>query len=169
VFESSTGAWTGHDGTGDGTWCQLRIDPTGDVAVALTSNANTGAGLWEDIIAELGRAGLAVPSGSLLAVPQTTMPPPEGCVGTYFNGDTEYSINTGDDGLLYLAVDGDRQATITFHDGLTFSLRDTHTGQSMYAGRCLLGDGAGQVDRIQVNGRLASRSRAHHGVIYRQP
>jgi hypothetical protein len=154
--------WVGHDGTGDGTWCQLRIDPAGTAVVALTSNASTGAGLWESIVSELNRQGLGVPSGSLLSVPERSWAPPEGCTGSYVNGDLEYSITTGEDGQLFLAVDGDRQAVITFHEGLTFSLRDTHSGQSMYAGRCLVDQGSGEIDRIQINGRLASRSRARH-------
>ncbi|MFD1046089.1 hypothetical protein ACFQ1S_11200 [Kibdelosporangium lantanae] len=58
-----------------------------------------------------------------------------------------------------LAVDGDPQALVTFHDGLTFSMRDLMTGQCMYAGRCLAEPGVGRIDRIQVNGRLAIRPR----------
>jgi CubicO group peptidase (beta-lactamase class C family) len=154
--------WTGHDGTGDGTWCQLRIDPHGRTVVALTSNASTGAGLWDDIVGELGRQGLAVPSGSLLAVPEKSVAPPDGCTGSYLNADLEYSISAGDTGQLFLAVDGDQQATITFHEGLTFSLRDIHTGQSLHAGRCLVDPASGRIDRIQINGRLALRSCSHH-------
>jgi CubicO group peptidase (beta-lactamase class C family) len=152
--------WTGHDGTGDGTWCQLRIDPAGRRVVAMTSNASTGAGLWEDIVGELARRGLVVPSGSLLAVPETCVPPPADCVGGFYNGDLEYSIISDGHGDLLLAVDGDPQAVVTFHEGLTFSLRDILTGQSMYAGRCLPDPLSGHIDRIQVNGRLAIRSRA---------
>jgi CubicO group peptidase (beta-lactamase class C family) len=150
--------WAGHDGTGDGTWCQLRIDPARRSVVALTSNASTGAGLWEDIVAELAGQGFAVPNGSLLAVPEKSVPPPDGCCGTYRNGDLEYSIITGAGGQLLLAVDGEPQATVTFHEGLTFSLLDTQTGQAMYAGRCLTDPVSGGIDRIQVNGRLALRS-----------
>jgi CubicO group peptidase (beta-lactamase class C family) len=154
--------WAGHDGTGDGTWCQLRFDPVGRSVVALTSNASTGAGLWEDIVGELARRGLPVPSGSLLAVPTEYARPPDGCRGSYRNGDLEYSIIDGEGGQLLLAVDGDPQATITFHEGLTFSMRDTQSGQSMYAGRCLVDPASGRIDRIQVNGRLAISSRVLH-------
>jgi CubicO group peptidase (beta-lactamase class C family) len=145
--------WAGHDGTGDGTWCQLRLDPESGTVAALTSNASTGVGLWDDLLQELDRLGLSIPSGSLMAVPEVEVPPPPGCAGSYFNGDTEYSI---DDGMC-LSVDGDPQATITFHEGLTFSLRDNQTGQRMYAGRCLVTPETGKIDRIQINGRLAGR------------
>ena len=49
------------------------------------------------------------------------------------------------------------QATITFHEGLTFSMRDTQTEQRMYAGRCLTDPVTSRINRIQINGRLASR------------
>jgi CubicO group peptidase (beta-lactamase class C family) len=147
------GGWAGHDGTGDGTWCQLRIDPAEGTVAALTSNASTGAGLWDDLVAELGRRGLSIPSGSLTAVPDIELPPPAGCFGIYRNGDTEYSISPD----MLLSVDGEPQAAITFHDGLTFSLRDTQSGLRMYAGRCLPDPESGRIDRIQINGRLASR------------
>jgi CubicO group peptidase (beta-lactamase class C family) len=150
--------WAGHDGTGDGTWCQLRFDPASRTVVALTTNASTGLGLWDDITAELARHSLVVPSGSLTAVPTVSVPPPPGCVGDYLNGDLTYSITDNGADLL-LVVDGDPQAVITFHDGLTFSMRDLMTGQQMYAGRCLAEPGAQRVDRIQVNGRLAVRAR----------
>jgi CubicO group peptidase (beta-lactamase class C family) len=150
--------WAGHDGTGDGTWCQLRFDPATRTVVAMTTNASTGLGLWDDITAQLARHGLAVPSGSLTAVPAVSVPPPPGCLGDYHNGDLVYSIIKNGDGDLLLAVDDDPQALITFHDGLTFSMRDLLTGQQMYAGRCLAERGAERVDRIQVNGRLAIRS-----------
>jgi CubicO group peptidase (beta-lactamase class C family) len=145
--------WAGHDGTGDGTWCQLRIDPVDGTVAALTCNASTGAALWDDLVAALGGRGLSIPSGSLTAVPEIELPPPPGCIGIYRNGDTEYSIDRG----MFLSVDGEVQAEITFHDGLTFSLRDTQTGLRLYAGRCLPDPETGRIDRIQINGRLASR------------
>ncbi|MEV4314212.1 serine hydrolase domain-containing protein [Actinocrispum sp. NPDC049592] len=148
--------WAGHDGTADGTWCQLRIDPVNKVVVALTSNASTGASLWTDLVAELAGQGLTVASGALMDVPETSVPPPESCFGRYRNGDLEYSIIPGPDGIT-LAVDDDPQALITFHEGLTFSMRDILTGQSMYAGRCLADRDSGRIDRIQINGRLAAR------------
>jgi CubicO group peptidase (beta-lactamase class C family) len=145
--------WAGHDGTGDGTWCQLRIDPATGTIAALTSNSGTGASLWHDLVAELGRRGIPIPSGSLLAVPELELPAPAGFAGVYRNGETQYSI----DDELRLSVDGELQATITFHEGLTFSMRDTQTGQRMYAGRCLADPETSRIDRIQINGRLASR------------
>jgi CubicO group peptidase (beta-lactamase class C family) len=145
--------WAGHDGTGDGTWCQLRIDPVEGTVAALTSNASTGAGLWDDLVAALGHRGLSIPSGSLTAIPSAELPPPPGCIGIYRNGDTEYSIDPD----MRLSVDGEPQAEITFHGGLTFSLRDTQTGLRLYAGRCLPDPETGRIDRIQINGRLASR------------
>ncbi|MBP2319887.1 CubicO group peptidase (beta-lactamase class C family) [Kibdelosporangium banguiense] len=146
--------WAGHDGTGDGTWCHLRFDPGSGTVAALTSNGSTGAGLWNDLVHELGRRGLPIPSGALMDVPEQTEPYPPGCVGRYLSGDTEYSI----DARLRLSIDGEPVATIAFHEGLTFSLRDTRTGQTLYAGRCLASPETGAIDRIQINGRLARRT-----------
>ncbi|WP_083752742.1 serine hydrolase domain-containing protein [Actinosynnema sp. ALI-1.44] len=145
------GTWAGHDGTGDGTWCQLRIDPDRGTVAALTCNSSAGAGLWDDVVAELGRRGLPIPSGSLTAVPDVVLPPPDGWSGSFHNGDTEYSISAD----MVFAVDGEPQAMITFHEGLTFSLRDNQSGQQLYAGRCLVSPETGKIDRIHVNGRLA--------------
>lgn len=137
--------WAGRDGP----WCRLRIDPAEGTVAALTSNASTGAGLWGD----LGRQGPSIPSGSLTAVPGVGRPQPDGCSGVYRNGDIEYSISPD----MVLDVDGEQQAAIAFHDGLSFSLRDIQSGLRMYAGRCLADPETGRIDRIQVNGRLPAR------------
>jgi CubicO group peptidase (beta-lactamase class C family) len=81
LYRHESADWIGHDGNADGTSCYLRIDPAGGWVVALTTNANTGAGLWRDLLAELDRAGIPVgPSGSATpGGPRTS--PPAGCAG----------------------------------------------------------------------------------------
>lgn len=122
VFRHAGTDWVGHDGNVDGVSCYLRIDPAGGRVVAFTSNANTGAGMWQDVLAELARAGITVGTTAAAAPPGPPVAPPPGCVGTYANGDAEFVVvNRG--GRHYLGVDGEFGA-LTFHEGLVFALRD---------------------------------------------
>lgn len=158
VFRDGPTTWVGHDGTGDGTWCHLRMCPASGQVTALVSNAGTGLDLWEDLVAYLRRSGMPVANRSLLEVPRRSEPPPRGVAGRYLNGDVDYCIEPAGHHRLGLAVDGERQAWLTFHAGMTFSLTDILTDQQIYAGRCLRDPVTGRVDRIQVTGRVARRA-----------
>lgn len=150
-------AWVGHDGNADGTACYLRVEPVSGSAVALTSNANTGLLLWRELVRELRRAGFAVAdcsTGRTLGRPAGR--PPD-CVGTFVNGDTEYSVTAREGGDVCLVIDGDLVARLVFHEGLVFSQEDPASGQRMHPGRFLRDPVTGGVDRIQINGRLARR------------
>jgi CubicO group peptidase (beta-lactamase class C family) len=167
----------GHDGNACGTSCYLRADPTGWV-VALTTNANTGVGLWRDLLAALGSLGIDVGD----ALPGPAAAPVgvlAGAVGTYQNGELEFAV-TAAGGRLWLAVDGDPAAPLAvFADG-TFALDDPAAGgQVPAAGRPMLADGtvlgdpaagqpllagrfgrdprSGQIDSVLLSGRLAAR------------
>lgn len=123
-------SWTGHDGIGDGTSCQLRIDLAAGTVAALTGNASTGVRLCDELVDELGRRGLPIPSGSLMVVPDIGLAS-RGCIGSYRNDDTKHSTYHH----MHL-LDGDSWATILFQDGLILSLQGIHVVQRMYAGRC---------------------------------
>jgi CubicO group peptidase (beta-lactamase class C family) len=81
--------WVGHDGNADGTACYLRVDPDGGRVIALTSNANTGLGLWQDLLGELVGADLPVSYPGPPAPRTPVVVPPAGCSGTYVNGEME--------------------------------------------------------------------------------
>jgi hypothetical protein len=89
-------------------------------------------------------------------VPAPTVAPDPSCAGTFVNGDVEFTVASRGGGRLYLGVDGEFGA-MTFHPGLTFSLRDPRSGRLVLGGRFLPDPGTGRPDSLQVNGRLARR------------
>jgi CubicO group peptidase (beta-lactamase class C family) len=156
LFSTGNTAWAGHDGNADGTACFLRIEPVNGCLVALTSNASSGIGMWQELVSELSRGGLSVGTySSIQALGQPTAPPPS-CVGNYLNGDTEYSV-TLEKGDTLLAIDGEAVARLAFHEGFTFAQQDLTSGQRMVPGRFLPDPITGELDLIQVSGRLARR------------
>jgi CubicO group peptidase (beta-lactamase class C family) len=157
VYRHETADWVGHDGNADGTACYLRIDPAGGWVIALTTNANTGAALWRDLLAELARAGIpAGPSRSTApGGPQAS--PPAGCAGRYANGDTEYVVTAGARDSVHLSVDGENFVPLTFHEGLSFSVHDPASGQQVLGGRFVREPATGRIQGIHVGGRLARR------------
>lgn len=159
MFRNASNEWVGHDGNADGTACYFRVDPVNGCVVAFTSNANIGLVMWRDLVAELRGRGLPITSYSTVeALGRPTAPPP-GCVGRYVNGDTEYVVTAQVNGNYRLAVDGEVVARLTFHEGLIFSQQDVVSGQLMHAGRCIQDPTTGEINGIQVNGRVARRCR----------
>lgn len=158
VFRSGETTWFGHDGNGDGTACYLRVDPIGGRVVALTSNASTGFGMWQELRAALEDEG--IPIGGDQARPgAAAIAPPAECAGTYLNGDAEYVVAEGADGRLRLVVDGDAVGQLTIHPDLSFSLREDESGEQVFSGRFMRRSPGGAIDGIQFGGRLA-RARA---------
>lgn len=155
VFHERATDWVGHDGNADGTSCYLRVDPVGERVIAVTTNANTGMGLWHDLLGELRQD---IPIGSRMWASQgPPVEPPQNCVGEYANGDLEYAVTRGDDGDLRLVVDGD-VALLTCHHGLTFTFVDPSSGRRVLGGRFTTDRHTGMINGIQINGRLVRRS-----------
>jgi CubicO group peptidase (beta-lactamase class C family) len=166
VFRGAAGDWVGHDGNADGTACYLRVDPVGGWVVALTTNTSTGIGLWQGLLDRLAAdAGIPIPAAqtglSPTGAPHATLTaastgtPPD-CAGTYANGDSEYVV-TGSDGRYRLAVDGEQYVVQPGPDGMTFALLDQSSGQTLPGGRFQRDPATGEINGIQVNGRLARR------------
>jgi hypothetical protein len=156
IFRPGPVEWFGHDGNGNGTACYFRVDPAGGRVIALASNASSGYDLWQDLLDELGRAGLPVgrhqPRTSARSVPA-----PSGCLGSYHNGDLEYVVSGAAGGLLRIAVEGDRFDGVVCHDDLTFSLRDPACPDRTVTGRFVRDRTGGQIDGLLLGGRLARR------------
>jgi CubicO group peptidase (beta-lactamase class C family) len=157
VFREGTTSWVGHDGNVNGTSCYLRIDPANGWVVALTTNANTGSYLWEDLHAELGEANLPLGGHRRGILLQTSAEPPMKCVGYYSNGPMEYLVTAGRDGGLYLANGGELIARLGFSHDLVFVLQDLDTGRGLHIGRFLRDPTTQQIERLQIGGRLARR------------
>jgi CubicO group peptidase (beta-lactamase class C family) len=165
VFRHETADWAGHDGNADGTSCYLRIGPADGWVIALTSNSNTGAGLWRDLLGELAPAGIpgapgapAEPGGKLPRSERIMVP--VGCVGRYANGQAEYVVTAGANGSIRLSVDGENFVPLTFHEELTFSVHDPSCGRQVFGGRFVRDPNLGILG-IQVGGRLARRQHFH--------
>ncbi|MFE6055025.1 amino acid adenylation domain-containing protein [Kitasatospora sp. NPDC056446] len=154
--------WNGHDGSGDGTWSHLRFDPAAGTAVALTTNASTGAGLWEDLLAELGAAGLDVANHSLrtLSDPAEPVAGPAECAGRYANGDWDCLVEAGPDGLTLSVGHGPRSALTC-----TADLRFVTAGGGGVpgTGRFVRDPDTGRVELLQLAGRLLRRTGASAG------
>lgn len=148
------GGWFGHDGTGDGTSCHLRVHPESGAVVALTTNGSTGFAMWHELARELGVGDY---DGCRELGERVAAPPPD-CVGRFYNGDTEYSVLPGENAPLRLAVDGEPFADLTLYDGLRFRMRDVDTGDTSQAGRFLRGSTGRGIGWLQVGGRLARRA-----------
>ncbi|MGW7416958.1 amino acid adenylation domain-containing protein [Streptomyces sp. NPDC054863] len=161
VYRGVDGDWNGHDGSGDGTWSHLRFDPASGTAVALTANANTGPGLWEDLLAVLGGAGLAVANHSTRALSEPGAPvagPPE-CAGRYANGDWDCVVESRPEGLTLSLGSGPRSALTCYAD-----LRFTTEGCGLPGtGRFVRDPDTGRVELLQLAGRLLRRTGATTG------
>jgi hypothetical protein len=68
----------------------------------------------------------------------------------------EYSVTLQDRDAL-LAIDGETVARLVFHEGFTFAQQDLESGRLMNPGRLLPDPISGDLDLIQVSGRLARR------------
>jgi CubicO group peptidase (beta-lactamase class C family) len=153
--------WVGHDGNANGTSCYVRINPADGWVVALTSNSNTGAGLWREFQAELARVGVPI---DLPRIPTPRGPraaPPRGCADEYTNGDIQCTVKTGSDGAVYLSADGQNFVRLTFYENLTFTFSapdPTSLGQ-VSTGRFVRNPATGKIYGLYVAGRLARRRR----------
>lgn len=162
VFRHGSAEWVGHDGNAHGTSCYLRIDPAGGSVVALTTNSNTGAHVWEGL--RTGLAEMNLPRGT--QHPDITrhapVAPPVQCAGRYLNGPTEYVVTVSDDGSLYLATGNEVIARLVCYDDLVFALQDLTSGQELHLGRFLRDPTTQHIEQLQIGGRLARRDQASH-------
>jgi CubicO group peptidase (beta-lactamase class C family) len=156
IYEGETATWVGHDGNGNGTSCHLRIDAANGSVVALTTSANAGSSLWQELRNWLGLAS------SQLSRRRAVPLPPEGIdaaelVGSYSNGPTEFLIRLGDDRDLLLDIGGEPVARLAFYDDLEFFIQDPISRQGHHVGRFLRDPITKQIELVQIGGRLAPR------------
>ncbi len=161
LFRDPVGDWVGHDGTADGTSCHLRIEPNSGRVVALTTNANTGAALWEDLLSRLRDGGIPVgdyDTGSL----ERPLAMPGELSGHYANGDMEYRVDVRDARTAALVVGGEVYPGLMLHRDGVFSVREPASGRRVLGGRFLWDSATGRVRGLQTGGRVAGRRQAVH-------
>jgi CubicO group peptidase (beta-lactamase class C family) len=158
LYDEDDSTWVGHDGTGDGTSCHLRVDPGSGTVVALTCNGSSGFAMWRELVGELHAAGLPVGDYRGPHRLKKRITPPPGCTGSFLNGDTEYAVRAAEREKLFLTVDGEPFADLALFDGLIFAMRDSDTGDTSQTGRFLRDPDDGGIGWIQIGGRLARRS-----------
>ncbi|HEV8558084.1 MAG TPA: serine hydrolase domain-containing protein [Actinophytocola sp.] len=154
-FRAGDVDWFGHDGTTDGTTCNLRFEPDSGVVLAMTTNAGNGLRLWEELLAELREAGLDVgnyPAPTVTARPAAEVPD---CAGEYLNGDVIYAVARGGDGLLTLDLDDGLPRHLTFYEGLLFSAEDPTGTELPVAGRFVRGGDS--IRLMEIGGRVVRR------------
>lgn len=125
--------------------------------VALTTNANTGALLWEELRAELQRANVPLAARQRDTSSRSPVICPAEFVGSYSNGPAEYLVTAGTDGVLRIEAGGDLIAHLVFYDDLNFVIQDPVSGQGHHVGRFLRDLSTNQIEHFQIGGRLALR------------
>ena len=152
--------WVGHDGNANGTSCYVRINPAGGWVVALTTNANTGAGLWRELQAELARAGVPINPPRI--------PTPRRAAGRASARlrrpvhQRRYPVHgeAGSDGAVYLSADGQKFVPSDLYEDLTFTFSapdPTSLGQQYPPGDLCGIQPREEIYGIHVGGRLARR------------
>ncbi|MFF3275229.1 serine hydrolase domain-containing protein [Streptomyces chrestomyceticus] len=153
----------GHDGTGDGTSCHLRFDPVCGNAVALTANGSAGAALWQALGPRLRELGLPVGDRPEPGPPAAgEFRAPDGCLGHYANGDTEFAVVRGADGGLLLSFGGQPHAELLCRPDLRFVMRELGGG-ARSPGRFVTDQDTGRIGHLQITGRLAARIKDEGG------
>jgi hypothetical protein len=137
----------------------MRINPADGWIVALTSNSNSGAGLWQEFQAELARVGVPINPRPIPATGGRQATPPRGCAGQYVNGDIQCTVKADSDGVVYLSADGENFARLTFYENLTFtfSAPDLTSPGQVSTARFVRDPATGEIYGIHVSGRLARR------------
>jgi CubicO group peptidase (beta-lactamase class C family) len=149
--------WFGHDGTGDGAWSHLRVEPVSGTVVALVTNAGNGVAVWGAVVERLRSVGLEVASYPMSAPggDGPSVPTPAECVGRYVNGSFTYTVEA-DGEQTYLVPDPEPRVGLACFADLRF-----HTvpgpGAAPLAGRFLRDPATGRVTLLQSAGRLFRR------------
>lgn len=151
--------WYGHDGTLDGGTCNLRVDPEGGTALALTSNGTSGLQLWEGLVTGLRDLGLDVGHYSQSASRTHGAVTHREITGRYVNGDLKVDvIKLGSDEFWFSLANG-FSGPLTPTSGLDFFVTVRDLGGMSFNGRFLPDSGApGAIASMQYNGRTLRRT-----------
>lgn len=151
--------WYGHDGTLDGGTCNLRVDPVGRVAVALTTNGTTGIQLWEALVSGLGELGLDVGHYRQRAPVIRSQETGAEVTGHYANGDLAVEVTRHGDGALWFTLSNGFSGPLVAGANLDFSVTVSDLGDMSFDGRFLrASDNPSTITAMQYNGRVLRRT-----------
>ncbi|GAA3754759.1 serine hydrolase domain-containing protein [Salinactinospora qingdaonensis] len=151
--------WYGHDGTLDGGTCNLRIDPEGATALALTTNATTGVQLWEELVAGLRDLEIDVGHYSQPTLRGEVAQPSADITGRYVNGDLSVDITPQDQDSFRFTVANGLSGQMRVTPELSFSVTVGDLGGMSFAGRFLVDPVDNKtVTAMQYNGRALRRT-----------
>jgi CubicO group peptidase (beta-lactamase class C family) len=154
LFRGRHTEWWGHDGAADGVCCYLRFNPETGCVIALTTNANTGLDLWAALSAEFGDLDLPAPHYNAQPSGEEPESLPLECLGTYVNGQTEYSVVLRDDGQACFSIGDEALSELTFYPSGVFASREGPDLQLGYG--CFVRDSAtGKISGLHTGGRFA--------------
>jgi CubicO group peptidase (beta-lactamase class C family) len=155
-FRAPSPGWFGHDGTTEGTTCNLRFDPRARTAVALTTNATSGLMLWDALIPCLAATGIQVGHYDLPWVAPSATAALADCTGDYHNGETRWTVSVDGDGLL-LADNSGVHERAEVSENLMFLSYRLDIDDAPGAGRFIRDPGTGRVTHLQISGRTCRR------------
>ncbi|GAA3971674.1 serine hydrolase domain-containing protein [Thermobifida alba] len=159
VFHADRTRWLGHDGTLDGGTCNVRLDPAGGAAVALTTNSTTGLAMWEDLVDELRNLGLHVGHYRQPRPASGTSLPDARFTGNYTNGELSVRITPDQAGAFRFNISNGLHGSLEAGPDLTFSVEAAEYGGLLLSGRFLRApDSADTVELMQYNGRTLRRT-----------
>lgn len=151
--------WYGHDGTLDGGTCNLRVDPEGRTALALTTNGTSGVHLWEKLVVGLRGLGLDIGHYRQPVLRDRAVVPGEEVVGRYVNGDLTAEVTrSGADGLWFALPNG-MSGPMTLTADLCLFVTVNGLGGMAFSGRFLRDPHLPEeITSMQYNGRTLRRT-----------
>lgn len=157
-FHTGSTGWLGHDGTTEGTTCNLRFDPATGTTVALMTNATSGLLLWRDIVGVLAAEGLHVGVQPTPSPGPAAAVPPADCVDEYRNGEMLWTVNAPGAGALILQDETGTREHLSMLDSSAFISQRIDVDDAPALGR-FLRDQTGRISDLQLSGRVFRRKR----------
>lgn len=151
--------WYGHDGTLEGSTCNLRVDPEGGTALALTTNGTSGLQLWEELVVGLRDLGLDLGHYRQSAPRSPEAVTREEITGRYVNGDLKVDVTRLGSDEFWFGLANGFSGPLTATSDLNFSVTVGDLGGISFTGRFLPAPQApGTIASMQYNGRTLRRT-----------
>ncbi|WP_304451227.1 serine hydrolase [Nocardiopsis sp. YSL2] len=151
--------WYGHDGTLDGGTCNVRVDPDGRTALALTTNGTSGLRFWEELVTGLRELGLDVGHYRQPTPRNRSAAPAEAITGRYVNGDLAVDVTRLGSDEFWFSLPNGFSGPMTTTSDLHFSVSMDDAGGMSFSGRFLRDPHEpDSIASMQYNGRALRRT-----------